>query len=121
MRRYTLVPLLLALANASCTLSDLEEGLDAVFGPSHTDHDRPGQPIAQFVRQRNLVSDQNGKADHVDPNLVNAWGLAFNATGPAWVSNAGSGTTSVFDPHGNLLLTVTVPPPVEGTPPSAPT
>jgi uncharacterized protein (TIGR03118 family) len=119
MRRYLLLPLLLAQA---CTLSDIQEGLDSVLGnPSHTDN-RPGQAkIAQVVRQRNLVSDQEGQADFLDPQLVNAWGLAFNPTGPAWVSNNGTGLSSVFDPNGVLLLEVTVPPPAGGKPPSKPT
>jgi hypothetical protein len=40
----------------------------------------------------NLVSDQPGKAKMTDPNLVNAWGLAFNpAGGPFWVSSAEKG------------------------------
>jgi uncharacterized protein (TIGR03118 family) len=122
MRRFTLVPLALALASASCTFSDIEDGLDSIFGnTSHTDKDRPGQPIAQVVRQTNLVSDLPDVAAKQDPNLVNAWGLSFNPAGPAWVSAAETGVSEVFDPNGVLLLTVTVPPPVEGTPPSAPT
>src|ERR1041385_9164887 len=32
--------------------------------------------------QRNLVSDLPGMADHLDPNLLNPWGIAFSATGP---------------------------------------
>ena len=40
--------------------------------------------------QHNLVSDGAVTADHVDPNLVNAWGLAFNPSGAAWVANNGS-------------------------------
>jgi uncharacterized protein (TIGR03118 family) len=124
MRRFTLVPLALAFATASCSMSDIEDGLDAVFGnTSKPDHDRPGQPlpIAQTVRQKNLVSDLPDVAAKQDPNLVNAWGLAFNPNGPAWVSDNGTGLTTVYDPNGMLLLTVTVPTPAEGTPPSAPT
>jgi uncharacterized protein (TIGR03118 family) len=101
----------------------LENGLDAVFGhPSNTDGTQ-GQsvPIAQVVRQKNLVADLPDRAAQVDPNLVNAWGLAFNPSGPAWVSDNGTGLASVYDPNGTLLLTVTVPPPVGGQPPSAPT
>ena len=30
-------------------------------------------------QQRNLVSDGFVPADHMDPNLVNAWGIAFSA------------------------------------------
>jgi uncharacterized protein (TIGR03118 family) len=121
MRRYTLVPMALALASASCTVSQLEDGLDAVFGIPKGDN-RPGQsPIAQTVRQKNLVSNQPRVAAYQDTNLVNAWGLAFNPSGPAWVSDNGTGLTTVYDPNGVLLLTVTIPPPKEGTPPSAPT
>ena len=73
MRRFTLVPLALSLASASCTFSDIEDGLDSIFGnTSHTDKDRPGQPIAQIVRQTNLVSDVPDLAAKQDPNLVNA-------------------------------------------------
>jgi len=45
-----------------------------------------------------------------DPNLVNAWGLSFLPKSPFWVSDNGTGKTSVYDPTGKLLLTVTVPP-----------
>ena len=34
------------------------------------------------LRQRNLVSDQPGKAELRDPSLVNAWGLAFGPQPP---------------------------------------
>ena len=121
MRRYTLVPMALALASASCTFKNLEDGLDAMFGIPNSDHMPPGQlPIAQTVKQRNLVSDQPNVAAYQDPNLVNAWGLAFNPSGPAWVSDNGTGLTTVYDPNGVLLLTVTIPSPTEGET-SAPT
>jgi uncharacterized protein (TIGR03118 family) len=103
-------------------LSDLEDSLDSVFGQTSKTDERPGQlPIAQVVREKKLVSDLSGVARQRDPNLVNAWGLAFNPNGPAWVSDNGTGLTTVYDSNGSLLLSVTVPPPVEGTPPSAPT
>jgi hypothetical protein len=31
-----------------------------------------------FYQTHNLVSDETNTADHTDPNLVNAWGIAFN-------------------------------------------
>src|SRR5882672_11496559 len=98
MRRYTVAPLVLALASASCTVADIEDGWDAVFGsPSNTDRRPPvTPPIAQVVRQRNLVSDGGVAASQQDPNLVNAWGLAFNPNGPAWVSAAGTGLSIVY-------------------------
>lgn len=41
-----------------------------------------------------LVSDVAGRAALTDPGLVNPWGLAMGAT--LWVSNAGSGTATVY-------------------------
>jgi uncharacterized protein (TIGR03118 family) len=57
----------------------------------------------------NLVSDVAGEADHTDANLVNAWGIALSPTSPMWVANNGTGTSTVFNGTGALLLTVTVP------------
>jgi hypothetical protein len=44
----------------------------------------------------NLVSDQAGKADRVDPNLVNAWGLASRVDSPWWVADNGTGKATVY-------------------------
>jgi uncharacterized protein (TIGR03118 family) len=77
--------------------------------------------IEGTVTQENIVADQAGKANATDPVLKNAWGLAFNPAGPAWVSANGSGTSQVYDDSGKVLLSVTVPPPNGGMPPSAPT
>ena len=41
--------------------------------------------------QRNLVADVPGHAEVTDPNLVNAWGLSFGPTTPAWVADNGTG------------------------------
>lgn len=41
-----------------------------------------------------LISDVAGKADVTDPKLVNPWGLAMGKT--LWVSNAGTGTATVY-------------------------
>jgi uncharacterized protein (TIGR03118 family) len=50
---------------------------------------------------RNLVSDVPGTAEHTDPNLVNAWGLAFNQFGFAWVADNGTGVSTLYDGDGN--------------------
>ena len=57
----------------------------------------------------NLVTTHKTGAPHHDPNLVNAWGLSFLPTSPFWVSDNGTGKTTIYDPSGNLLLTVKVP------------
>lgn len=77
--------------------------------------------IEGTVTQTNIVADLPGQAPVTDPHLKNAWGLAFNPSGPAWVSANGNGTSQVYDSHGSLKLEVTIPPPAGGMPPSAPT
>ncbi|HLH56142.1 MAG TPA: TIGR03118 family protein [Verrucomicrobiae bacterium] len=75
----------------------------------------------QFV-QRNLVSDQPGLADQVDTNLVNAWGLAFSGTSPFWLSDNGSGVSSLYNSTGGVQsLVVTIPGPAGATSPATPT
>jgi uncharacterized protein (TIGR03118 family) len=48
----------------------------------------------------NLVSDQTGKADHVDPNLVNAWGIAAGPTSPWWVADNGTDVSTLYNGDG---------------------
>src|SRR5439155_16335854 len=50
--------------------------------------------------QHNLVSDIPGLADQTDPNLVNPWGIAFSATGPFWIANNHSGSTTAYTGSG---------------------
>jgi uncharacterized protein (TIGR03118 family) len=52
---------------------------------------------AQFYAQHNLVSDGAIPADHIDPDLVNAWGLVASATSPWWVSDNGTGVSTLYN------------------------
>lgn len=62
-------------------------------------------------KQINLTSNVQGKAQHTDRNLVNAWGLAFFVNSPFWVSDNGSGLSTIYDGGGAPQgLVVTVPP-----------
>ena len=75
--------------------------------------------------QHNLVSDIPGLADQTDPNLVNPWGMASSATSPLWISNNRSGNATVYTGSGQPFpeanpLTVQIPAPVAGNPPSTP-
>jgi uncharacterized protein (TIGR03118 family) len=64
---------------------------------------------AQYV-QHNLISDQTGQAPLVDPNLVNAWGLSRSATSPWWISDNGTGRTTLYNFNTSTILAVfTVP------------
>lgn len=48
-----------------------------------------------------LVANQAGSgAQTTDPNLVNGWGIAFGTTSPVWVSNQGTGTSTLYNGNG---------------------
>jgi len=66
--------------------------------------------VAQY-QLHNLVSNQIGQAKHIDPLLVNAWGLAYGPGGPFWISDQGSGWSTLYDGSGNAKsLRVEIPP-----------
>ena len=72
--------------------------------------------------QHNLVSDLSGLADFTDPNLVNPWGVSFSATSPFWVSDNGTGLSTLYNSVGvKQGLVVTIPPAPGQMGPSAPT
>lgn len=79
--------------------------------------------FAQHYQRTDLVADSSAVSSTatIDPNLVNAWGLA-RGSGPWWVSDNGKGVSTLYDNTGAIVpLVVAVPPPMNGTPPSAPT
>jgi uncharacterized protein (TIGR03118 family) len=43
-----------------------------------------------------LVSDVEGRAPLIDPQVVNAWGLALGPTTPLWVNNQVSGVSNLY-------------------------
>jgi uncharacterized protein (TIGR03118 family) len=47
-------------------------------------------------RQINLVADQPGVAMLLDTNLVNAWGISFGPSTPFWISDNGSGLSTLY-------------------------
>jgi uncharacterized protein (TIGR03118 family) len=76
--------------------------------------------IASAFATRSLVADAGTGAEHVDPKLVNAWGIAFNPNGFVWVANNGSSTSTLYDGNGvPQTLVVAIPPGSAG--PSSPT
>jgi len=68
----------------------------------------------------NLVSNGSG-APHTDPNLINAWGIANFPDSPFWVSDAGSGKSTLYDGMGNVIPAVFTVPPASGTGMGSPT
>jgi uncharacterized protein (TIGR03118 family) len=72
-------------------------------------------PTGSFL-QTNLVADLPGMAMNTDPNLVNPWGIALSPTGPFWISDNGTGVSTLYNGSGmpfpvGMPLVVTVPPP----------
>ncbi len=73
-----------------------------------------------FYQQTNLVSDIAGVALFTDKNLVNPWGLSHPPKGPWWVSDNGTGLSTLYNGNGRKFpvgspLVVTIAPPAGGT------
>ncbi len=54
----------------------------------------------------NLVSDQVSVAQVKDTSLVNAWGLSSNGTGPFWVSDNGTGKSTLYSVVGGVAAKI---------------
>lgn len=66
---------------------------------------------AQHYQQTNLVSDVPGLAQFTDPDLVNPWGLIASGGSPWWVSDNGTGFSTLYNGAGvKQTLVVTVAP-----------
>src|SRR5881394_4240061 len=58
----------------------------------------------------NFQSDIAGVAQHTDPNLVNPWGMAVSSGGTIWVSDNGTGVSTLYNQQGAAQpLIVTIP------------
>jgi uncharacterized protein (TIGR03118 family) len=74
----------------------------------------------------NLVSDQPGVAKITDPSLVNSWGITESSTSPFWISDNGTGLSTLYSVPGatppvtKVPLTVTINP-AAGAASAAPT
>lgn len=65
---------------------------------------------SQFYLQHNLISDGFVPADHIDSNLVNAWGLAAGPGLPWWIADNETGKATVFNVGtSSILVEFTVP------------
>jgi uncharacterized protein (TIGR03118 family) len=73
--------------------------------------------------QTNLVSDIPGLAEITDSNLKNPWGVSFSATSPLWVSDQGTGTSTLYavTPGGISKLGLVVQIPTTASGPQGPT
>jgi len=85
-------------------------------------HTPPPFVSSPNYRQVNLVSDIAGVARYTDPNLVNPWGIALTSSGNIWISDNGTGLSTVYSKSGTVQsLVVTIPPFAGSTNPAAPT
>jgi uncharacterized protein (TIGR03118 family) len=58
----------------------------------------------------NFQSDIPGVAQHTDSNLVNPWGMAAGSTGTIWVSDNGTGVSTLYNQDGTAVpLVVEIP------------
>src|SRR3954463_2083393 len=64
----------------------------------------PAAPADGSYTVTPLVSDVPGMAPTLDTNLVNAWGLARNATSPWWVADNGVDKTTIYNGAGALQM-----------------
>src|SRR6185437_3515437 len=81
----------------------------------------PNSSLASYS-SHNLVSDGAVPAVNTDKNLVNPWGIVASPTSPFWVSDNGTGLSTLYDGFGNVQTGVfTVPPPTGQTGASTPT
>lgn len=92
-------------------------GLNAVFAFAVASVFSIASAHAAPIEVINLVTDDQSvnSAQTTDPDLVNAWGISYGPTGPFWVSDNGSGVTTLYSvaPATNattkLGLTVSIP------------
>lgn len=55
--------------------------------------------------QTNLISDTPGQAQQTDPNLINPWGVSYGPSSPFWISENGTGLSSIDSlTSGNVTL-----------------
>jgi uncharacterized protein (TIGR03118 family) len=65
---------------------------------------------AQHYTQVNLVANASGVAPVTDPHLVNPWGLSRTSSSPWWISDNGTGLSTLYNGAGTINpLVVTIP------------
>jgi len=79
---------------------------------------------AQHYTRTDLTTDSASvtSAPNIDASLVNAWGLSRSSGSPWWVSDNGTGLSTLYDGSGvPQALKVTIPPPAGSTSTATPT
>jgi uncharacterized protein (TIGR03118 family) len=81
------------------------------------------QAQGNSYKQTNLVSDTQGLAPVIDPNLVNPWGICIVPGDPFWIADNASttGVTSLYNTAGAVQGAFTIAPPTGSSNPATPT
>lgn len=79
----------------------------------------PSAALAQY-QLTNLVANKKG-ARNTDALLVNAWGVAYSPTGAFWISDEGSGWSTLYNENGVKQKMEVVIPSASGTGQGSPT
>jgi len=69
----------------------------------------------------NLASNQFATAKHDDPLIVNAWGLTYGPGSPFWISDEGSGWSTLYNGQGMAKSLRVLVPSASGAGPGSPT
>ncbi|GAB2808900.1 TIGR03118 family protein [Ferruginibacter profundus] len=108
-----LVVLSVLLFGWGCQKSNLESPITGKESISELDAkiDPDDRKALKDFEQVNLVGDNSEyNPAHIDTNLVNAWGIAFPASGPAWVTSFGKGVSAIYNADGTSARpVVTIP------------
>jgi uncharacterized protein (TIGR03118 family) len=80
----------------------------------------PTLPTA-YVETKLVADDASLGATLVDPNLVNAWGIAFSSGGTLWVSDNGTHLSTLYNGTGGKISLVVAIPQAGGSPGGKPT
>lgn len=100
---FTMATFAFLMTISGCQKDDLGITADSSASVNSEATARRFNPKANY-NQVNLVSDiTEYDAALLDPNLVNAWGIAFGPTGGIWISSAEGGVSVIYDQNGNTL------------------
>lgn len=94
---------------------------DGLFGKVDFTPPPANQPAPVYV-QTNLTSDIPGMAAQQDPLLINPWGVSFSPTSAFWLSDEGTGFSTLYNGQGIAEPQGTTPPtsPLQVTIPTSP-
>jgi uncharacterized protein (TIGR03118 family) len=97
--------------NLMKTQFGLAIGLMLLVSPAVAGETAATAPAGGSFKVMPLDADQKGKAKVVDPNLINPWGLSQSPGGPVWVSDNGTGLSTLYDRTNGQIesLVVTIP------------